>query len=158
MAIADSSSTTVETPTIKATAKSRKRKRGDLPHVSYNRSIKSISDYETLYLSIYSAVIQLQKLTVDLSDVPQGFAVEHLKSAFRSSPEQTASILQSSVLIANDVLKKGPKYLVEDEARGLRICLRSVVEIWGSHLIKNDSASDLESNVFPIKLSSPCRY
>lgn len=156
LAIADSSSTTVEVPSIKVTAKSRKRKRGDYQHITSNRSFGILSDCEILYLSIFSAVIQLQKLFVDLPGTRQGFAVEHLKSVFRGSREQKAAILRSSVLLANNVLNKESKVSVEDVARGLEICMRSVVEIWDSPSNTSDDASGVDSNVSIIKSYSFC--
>lgn len=56
--------------------------------------------FRVVYLAICGTIGQLQTLTID-PEQTHGFAVEHMKSSLRSSPEDAAHILGSSVYLTN---------------------------------------------------------
>lgn len=65
--------------------------------------------FRVLYLAICGTVKQLQSLTVD-SQQRQGFAVEHIKSSLRSSPENAAHILGSFFYLTNRMIQTPCSY------------------------------------------------
>lgn len=145
VAVVDSSST-IEAPTIKQTVKSRKRKRDGYLNMLDNKERKLISDFEILYISIFRATIQLQRLT-NLPSAQQGFFVEHLKSAFRGTSEQAAEVLKSTVSIADSILRKETKNSTESKVRMLQKCGDSAAEIWNLRSIAEQDFLDDQSNV-----------
>ena len=154
--IADSSSTTIDDSSIKTITRSRKRKRDDFQSVLQNRPTISISNLEMLFFSISSVLIQLQKLTINPPAGRQGFVVEHLKCALKGSPDQTASILRNSILLADSILEIRDGDLVEDKFRVVKICLSSIHNIWESHSMLNDDSTGYQSNVIGLLLLSTC--
>lgn len=60
--------------------------------------------FRVLYLAICGALRQLQSLAMD-PEQTQGFAVEHLKSSLRRSPEEAAQIVGSSFYLANRLIQ-----------------------------------------------------
>lgn len=146
--ITESSSTTVETPSIEAKKKSRKRKRSEPQLAESCFPHKANSGLEPLYRSICSCVIQLQKLSTCSASGHHGFAVEHLKSALKSTPEQAAAILQNSVLLESQIITKELNDLTEDEFGVVDACLSSMVQIWESRSVVIDNPPDPLSKVY----------
>lgn len=68
-----------------------------------------IGAFRVLYLAICSTVRQLQSLTVNLQQ-RQDFAVEHMKSSLRSSPEDAARILGSFFYLTNSMIQTPCSY------------------------------------------------
>ena len=98
----DSSPSTLGESPIKVTQASKKRKRDTelVSHVPQN-----YKDIARLYTSICCNLIQLQNIAGDKS---RGYAVEHIRAALRSTAEEAAAILGSSLPIV-DYLTRNEK-------------------------------------------------
>ena len=96
---ADSSPSTLRASPTEVTRASRKRKRNAhlISHVPQNHK-----DVARLYTSICCNLIQLQDIAGDKS---RGYAVEHILAALRSTPEDAAAILGSSLPIVDFILR-----------------------------------------------------
>ena len=154
--IADSSSATIEPSPIEQPKKSRKRKR-DGSHTSPSKIISPENDIESLYVSICSVIKQLDTLIGSTAEGSLDFASEHLKSTFRSSPDQAAEILGSALRVALYVnhhptltLRDSVHYLEsEDQSRYVRdiprihdVCISAVANIWDSRSVTADDSLD----------------
>lgn len=169
-AIADSSSATVEPSPIDQPKKSRKRKR-DGSQTSSLKRINPENDIERLYVSICSVIKQLFTLIGTSSEGSLDFATEHLKSAFRSSPEQAAEILGVALRVASHfiynqqtmILGDSPHYLEsEDRSRFTReilrvheACISAVANIWDSRSVTPDDTLDQLSVVGTPRCNKP---
>lgn len=151
VAVVDSSST-IEAPTIKKKVKSRKRKRDGYLNMLDKKERKLISDFEVLYISIFRATIQLQRLIMDFPSAQQGFFIEHLKSVFRGTSEQAAEILRSTVSIADSILRKGTENSTEIKVCMLKNCGDSAAEIWNLRSIAGQDLLDDRSNVSSLRI------
>lgn len=142
---AASSSETIEASTTKRPTKSRKRKRDD-PQSGLLQS--SVEDLGFLFASICSTIEKLHAIIKGPTG-PRDFAIEHLKSAMRSSPEQAADILGSSMVLTSLIFDDehqptrslGDSASSEDsdkqsqsirDAAVLEACIACIVEIWNS--------------------------
>ena len=65
--------------------------------------------FRVLYLAIWGTLRQLQSLTLDPQQT-QGFAVEHMKSSLRSSPQDAAHVLGSALYLTNRMIHTPPNY------------------------------------------------
>lgn len=162
-AIADSSSATIEPSPIDQPKKSRKRKR-DSYQISSFRSINPENNSELLYLSICSVIKQLATL---IGASPKGsldFATEHLRSAFRSSPEQASEILGSALTVASFFVdnhqtpmilgdlapcldSKDPSQYFGEIASVHEACFSAVANIWDSRSAASGDPLDQSSVV-----------
>lgn len=97
-----SSSDTIETLATERPKNSKKRKRDDQQAAP---SQQSIGDLGYLFASICSTIVQLQAMINGPTRL-RDFAIEHLKSAIKSSPEQAADILGSSMVLASLIFDK----------------------------------------------------
>lgn len=163
---AASSSDTIEISATERPTNSRKRKRDDPQSGPLQ---KSIGDLGFLFASICSTIVKLQAMIngpIRLRD----FAIEHLKSAIRSSPEQAADILGSSMVLASLIFDKenqssrnladsassedpdkqsqsiGPVAVVHEA------CIACIVEIW------NSCSTSTEESSFQSKYVSALRH
>ena len=167
---AASSSETIEAPTVKGPRKSRKRKRdGSRPGPVQ----KVPGDLEILYKSICCVNKILGAMTRGLKG-SQDYAIEHLKSALRSSPEQAADILGSSMALAgfffNDehqaTMRLGDLVNFHDPgnqreyAKQLvsvhEACISSIIDIWNSLCIAPDDSPDQSSYVRSLRRELRC--
>lgn len=151
--IADSSSATIEASPIEEPKKSRKRKRDTVSVRLINRIPCCTVELEFLYTSIYSVIGYLQRLAEDSHEGSHEYMVELLKSVLKSSTEQAADILGSSIEVAN--------YYIEasyDESKSWtdttehitsihEICISSAIKIWNSHLTTADDPRQHYSHV-----------
>lgn len=152
---AASSSDTLETPATERPANPRKRKRDD---PQFGPLHKSIGDLGYLFASICSTIVKLQAM-INGSTRLRDFAIEHLKSAIRSSPEQAADILGSSMVLASLIFDEenqssrnqavsassedpdkqsqsiAPVALVHEA------CIACIIEIWNSCSISTEESS-----------------
>lgn len=156
--IADSSSATIEPSPIEQLKKSRKRKR-DGSQTSSFKIINPENDIERLYVSICGVIKQLDTLIRSSAEGSQDFAIEHLKSAFRSSPDQAAEILGSALRVAihlhdnhhpTMILGDSAHYLEsEDRSQYVRdiagihdACISAVANIWDSRSVTAGDSLD----------------
>lgn len=157
---AASSSETIEASTTKRPTKSRKRKRDD-PQSGLLQ--KSIDDLGFLFASICSTIEKLQTIIKGPTG-PRDFAIEHLKSAMRSSPEQAADILGSSMVLANLIFDDehqstrslGHSASPEDpdkQSQSIRdaavheACIACILEIWNSCTATAEDSSSQSKRV-----------
>lgn len=156
--IADSSSATIEPSPVDQPKKSRKRKR-DGSQTSSLKSINPENDSECLYTSVCCVIKQLHTLTGTSPEGSLDFATEHLKSAFRSSPEQAAEILGSALRVASLFIDNHQTTLIlgdsacylesEDRSQYIRditrvheACISAVAYIWDSRSVISDDSLD----------------
>lgn len=162
---AASSSDTIEASVTERPMNSRKRKRDDPQSGPLQ---KSIGDLRFLFASICSTIVKLQAIIngTRLRD----FAIEHLKSAIRSSPEQAADIFGSSMVLASLIFEEesqnfrnlaNPASSEDSDRQSQSIgplaavheaCINCVVKIW-----KTCSASTEDSS-FQSKCVSTLRH
>ena len=100
---ADSSDTVTSSPG--GLRMSRKRKL-DGTEIVMSEEVENTATgaFRLLYLAICGALRQLQSLAMD-PEQTQGFAVEHMKSSLRSSPEEAAQIMGSSFYLTNRLIQ-----------------------------------------------------
>lgn len=152
---AASSSDTIETSANERPTNSRKRKRDDPQSGSLQ---KSIGDLGFLFTSICSTIVKLQAMINGPTRL-RDFAIEHLKSAIRSSSEQAADILGSSMVLASLIFDKenqSSRNLADSASSedpdkqsqsigpvaGVHeACIACIVEIWNSCLTSTEESS-----------------
>ena len=84
---------------------SRKRKLDGTEIVTSEEVMNTATGaFRVLYLAIFGALRQLQSLAMDYEKT-QGFAVEHMKSSLRSSPEEAAHIMGSAFYLTNRLIQ-----------------------------------------------------
>ena len=110
-----------------------------------------------VYLAVLGTLDQLEALISD-PEQAQGFAVEHMKSSLRSSPEDAAHVLGSSFYLANRIIlapqnqnglptNKPQKQLADT---GYRSCIFPAIDLWKQRsLIAQNSST--ASNVHDLK-------
>ena len=110
-----------------------------------------------VYLAILGTLDQLEALIKD-PEQAQGFAVEHMKSSLRNSPEDAAHVLGSSFYLANRIIlasqdqKKLPtnslqKHLADT---GYRSCIFPAIDLWKQRsLVAQESST--ASNVHDLR-------
>lgn len=151
----DSSETIESSSSERRTSKKRKL---DGAEVTASEAAVSTATgaFRVLYLAICGTVKQLESLTMDPEQV-QGFAVEHMKSSLRTSPENAAHILGSSFYLTNRIIQtpqrhwhqkrifiKGLQKLLADT--GYRSCILPVIDLWNRRSIIGQPSST-SSNV-----------
>lgn len=146
LAIADSSSATVEASSVEEPKKSRKRKRTSSQVHGMKDKLGSNYDVGLLYFSVCRVVKRLNTLVIGSHDDSQGFVVEHLKASLKGSPEQIAEILGTSLLLAN-ILSRKSYFLIEDHICIVDRCISSCVGFWKTCSATADDPSDQPSNV-----------
>lgn len=166
---AASSSETIEASTIKRPTRLRKRKRDDSQSGPLH---KSTEDLGFLFASICSTIEKLQA-TIKGPKAPRDYAIEHLKSAMRSSPEQAADVLGSSMVLASlifdgehqttrklrdsasdedsDKLNQSIRKFALHEA-----CIACIVEIWNSCSATAEHSSSQSKSVSALRRDLSC--
>ena len=100
----DDSSDTVESSSS-GRRTSRKRKLDGTEVTASEEAIKTATGaFRVVYLAICDTLRHLQSLTMDPGQT-QGFAVEHMKSSLRTSPEEAARIIGSSFYLMNRAIQ-----------------------------------------------------
>ena len=151
----DSSDTVQSSSSERGTSKKRKR---DGTEVTASEAAVStaIGTFMVLYPAISGTVRQLESLTMDL-ERKQGFAVEHMKSSLRSSPEDAAHILGSSFYLMNRILQapQGQWHQNKIFTKELqipfahtcyRVCILPVIDLWNRRSLTGQHSST-SSNV-----------
>lgn len=82
----------------------RKRKIDGTEIVPHREPQGSIVDAENLYVVLCGVVKQLEDFANDVTHV-HGYAAHHIRAALKSSPEEAAIILGSSIYVANHVIQ-----------------------------------------------------
>jgi hypothetical protein len=146
MAVADSSSTTIEASSVEEPSKSRKRKRVGSQVRGMQDKIELKYDTGLLYFAICRVVNRLNALVADLHDDSRGFAVEHLKATLKGPANQVAQILGTSLSLAHFLSQKS--YLsIANHMCIVDGCINSCIGFWKVCLIAADDPSDQPSNV-----------
>jgi hypothetical protein len=146
MAVADSSSTTIEASSVEEFSKSRKRKRVGSQVRGMQDKIELKYDTGLLYFAICRVVNRLNALVADLHDDSRGFAVEHLKATLKGPANQVAQILGTSLSLAHFLSQKS--YLsIANHMCIVDGCINSCIGFWKVCLIAADDPSDQPSNV-----------
>ena len=110
-----------------------------------------------VYLAILDTLDQLEALIKD-PEQSQGFAVEHMKSCLRNSPEDAAHVLGSSFFLANRIIlapqfqKKLPTNNLQKQLAdtGYRSCIFPAIDLWKQRsLVAQDSSP--ASNVHDLR-------
>ena len=151
----DSSDTVGSSSEEQRTSKKRKL---DGTEITASEDIVSTATgaFRVLYLAICGNVRQLQSLTMNVEPNKE-FAVEHLKSCLRSSPEDAAQILGSSFHLTNCMIQASQKYwhgrrtfksqLQRNLAdTGYRSCILPAIDLWNRRSLKGQHSS-ISSNV-----------
>ena len=112
--------------------------------------------FRVVYLAICGTLRHLQSLTTD-PEQTQGFAVEHMKSSLRISPEEAADIMGSSFYLTNRIIHKPQRHwhrkriftmelqkLLEDDGYGTSIF--PAVGLWNRRSLMGQNSSP-SSNV-----------
>lgn len=124
---------------------SKKRKRDEgMPAAT----LRVPKDIRYLYTAISSNLIQLQDITKDES---QGYAVEHLKAALRSPPEDAAAILACAAAIAGFLLRYRCDHFKMD-SNGAWVL--PMVRHWQSQLTSIGGDLNVPVHVSPIQSAS----
>lgn len=163
---AASSSDTAEASATERPTNSRKRKRDDPQSGPIQ---KSFGDLGFLFASICSTIVKLQAIINGPTRL-RDFSIEHLKSAIRTSPQQAADIVGSSMVLASlifDEENQNSRNLadsassedpdkqsqsIEPVAVVHEACIACIVEIW------NSCSTSTEDSSFQSKCVSTLRH
>lgn len=99
--VAETSSATLGTAQAEGGRKSKKRKRDGEQSIPTALRTQDICG---IFVSILSTLILLLDLANGPSAASQGFAVEHLKAALKTSPDDATDLLSSAFTIVNAIL------------------------------------------------------
>ena len=158
----EDSSDTVESSSSEPET-SKKRKRSGTDVTAAEEAVNTAtSAFRVLYLAICGTIRQLDSLTID-HEQTQGFAVEHMKSSLRSSPEDAAHILGSSLYLTNRFIQTPQKYWYQKRIftralqklygeSGYRSCIIPVIDVWNQRSLTGQHSST-SSNVCKSKES-----
>lgn len=136
---------------------SKKRKRDEKEAAASEEAVSTAAGaFKVLYLAICGTVRQLESLTVD-PEQSQGYAVEHLKSSLRSSPEDAAHILGSSFYLTNRIIQTPQAHCRHKRVytreiqmtladTGYRSCILPMVDLWDRRSLVGQHSST-SSNV-----------
>ena len=142
-----------------------KKRKLDGTEVTASREAVSTATgaFRIVYLAICRTVSQLQVLTMG-PEQTHGFAVEHMKSSLRSSPEDAAHILGSSFYLTNRLIQTTPGYFHRKKVftrelqqllanTGYSSCIIPAIDLWNqrSHARQQSSSSgsvrNLQNNI-----------
>ncbi len=151
----DSSETVESSSSERGTSKKRKRD-GTEVTASEAAGSTAIGTFMVLYPAISGTVRQLESLTMDLEQI-QGFAVEHMKSSLRSSPEDAAHILGSSFYLMNRIIQAPQRQWHQNKTStkelqtpfadtGYRVCILPIIDLWNRRSLTGQHSST-SSNV-----------
>lgn len=146
MAMADSSSATMEGSSAEEPRKSRKRKRAGSQAHGMKDKVALNGGTELLYFSVCRVVKRLNTLVMSSHDDSQGFEVEHLKATLQGPPEQIAEILGVSLMLANTLSRKTYS-LIGDHIFIVDRCISTCIGFWKICSATADDPSDQPSNV-----------
>ena len=123
--------------------------------------------FRILYLAICGALRQLQSLAMD-PEQTQGFAVEHLKSSLRSSPEEVAQIMGSSFYLTNRLIQTPQRHwhqkrvftkelqkLLADSGYGS--CISPIIGLWNRRSLVGQYSSPTSNVRNPLGLCRQSR-
>ena len=138
------------------TSRKRKRDGTEVPSSSAKTSAPT-GAIHTVILLLCAVIAQIHALANDPEKI-QGSAVEHLKSAWRTSSEDAARILGSSLYLINHLLQetKGASRERSPSAFESRkrldntaynSCVLAVIELWNTRSLARQDLHDVESNV-----------
>ena len=109
--------------------------------------------FRVVYLAICGTISQLQTFIID-PEQTHGFAVEHMKSSLRSSPEDAAHILGSSCYLTNRLIQTPQGYFYRKKVftrelqqllanTGYSSCIIPAIDLWNqrSHTRQHSSSS-----------------
>lgn len=158
----DSPDTVESSSSERGTSKKRKIDGTEVPASEETVKIAT-GAFRVLYSAIFGTIRLLESLTRDPEQI-QGFAVEHLKSSLRSSPEDAALILGSSFYLTNHILQRNQRHWQQKRKltselqklladTGYRSCTLSVIDLWNRRYLAGQH-SPISSNVCNPKNSS----
>ena len=144
-----SSSATVQEVSVDIGKKSRKRKRKSLEPESHEAEHPSSPDIYALHLSICSTIKQVEVRTNTVFAETDGFAAEHMKSALKTSIDQSARILGRALGSLRHILQvKLPKgQIIGTEI--YNTLLRPIIDIWDMQTRSSDNTASLSYAVRP---------
>ena len=148
--------------------RSKKRKLDGTEIVASEEVIKPATGaFRELYLAICGALRQLQSLAMD-PEQTKGFAVEHMKSSLRSSPEDAAQIMGSSFYLTNRLIQTPQRYwhqkrvftkelqkLLADSGYGS--CIFPIIGLWNRRFLVGQHSSPTSNVRNPIGLCRKSR-
>lgn len=147
-----------ESSTSDEQTSARKRKIDGNEIVPHRESDGPDLALDTLYAAICTVVKQLKDFIIDPEDV-LGYAAEHMRAALKSSPEEAAVILGSSIYLANRILqtpnrnhrrnrrsstRSSPKTL---EETAFESCISPMIEFWNLRFPGGHGSIDEAQNV-----------
>ena len=144
--VSDSSSTLRDTSPENPPQRSRKRKRdGQLQPVA-PRTPRGI---RYLYTAVCCNIIQLQDI---MSDMTQGYAIEHLKAALKCPPDNIAMVLDCTAIIVNSLVRYrcSPSKMENDSA-----WLLPILSLWQSRSTAGAEDLDIPLHVSLCKPNLP---
>lgn len=166
----DSSDTMESSSSERGTSKKRKF---DGTEVTASEDTTTVA-FRVLYMAICGTIRQLESLTRD-PEQTQGFAVEHMKSSLRSTPEDAAHTLGSCFYLTNRIIRTPHRHwhqkriftrelqkLLADT--GYRSCILPVIDLWnrrsltGQHSPTSSNSAFMACCMLPLlQLLDTCR-
>lgn len=151
----DSSDTVEGSPSARRA--SRKRKRDEKEATASEEAVSiAAGAFRVLYLAICGTVRQLESLMINPGQL-QGYAVEHMKSYLRNSPEDAAHILGSSFYLTNRIIQRPQAHCRQKRVytrelqillsdTGHRSCILPMIDLWDRRSLLGQHSSNI-SNV-----------
>ena len=133
---------------------SKKRKLDETEVTASEEAVSTATGaFRVVYLAICGTISQLQTFTID-PEQTHGFAVEHMKSSLRSSPEDAAHMLGSSFYLTNRLIQTPQGYFYRKKVftrelqellanTGYSPCIIPAIDLWNqrSHTRQHSSSS-----------------
>lgn len=141
----------------------RKRKLDGTEVIPHRESEGPAVVLDTLYVAMCGVVEQLRYFIMDPGDV-LGYAAEHMRAALKSSPEEAAIILGSSIYLMNHILqtpsrshrrnRKTPIRILKEnlEEDAFESCISPMIEFWTLRFPGGHGAIDDPQNVSTLSL------
>ena len=145
---------------------SKKRKLDCTEIVTSEEVVKTATGaFRVSYLAICGALRQLQSLATD-PEQTQGFAVEHLKSSLRTSPEDAAQIMGSSFYLTNRLIQTPQRHWHRKRVftkelqkllagSGYSSCISPTIGLWNRRSLVGQHSSPTSNVRNPLGL---CRH
>lgn len=153
----------IETSSADDQTSARKRKLDGTEIIPHRELEGPAVVLDTLYVAMCGVVEQLRDFIMDPGDV-LGYAAEHMRAALKSSPEEAAIILGSSIYLVNHILqtpsrshrrnRKTPIRISREklDEDAFRSCISPMIEFWTLRFPSGHGAIDDPQNVSTLSL------
>ena len=141
---------------LQTTKKSKPHKKDNAEITEFDGlTVVGESDIHRTFVSICALLAQLELFTTDVGTTYE-YAVEYMKNALKSNPEDAAKILGDSLYLVNNIIHERQRaYTMEQpnedtlEEALYGLCASSMLHFWNTRFIFKPEDADNPANVSP---------